>query len=102
MNKINKVSNIQQATDYVYTELQKLNPEIQRDDVYETIMDEIIESVEFILTDNDMTFLEDNSEDPIAMDEYLQRKIPDYHDLINEIANDMVGEVIVGEEDEDI
>lgn len=91
MNKTNRVSNIQQATDVVYAQLKELNPEIQRDDVYETIMDEVIESVEFILTDNDTIFIEDNENDPVALDEYLQRKVPNYHDLINEIVDDMLG-----------
>ena len=93
-----KVSNIQQATDLVFAQLKEINPDIQRDDVYETIMDEVLESVEFILTDNDMIFLEDNEGNPIAIDEYLQRKVPDYHNLINEIVLDMVSEEI-GEEE---
>ena len=91
MNKTNRVSNIEQATDIVYAQLKELNPEIQRDDVYETIMDEVIESVEYILTDNDTIFIEDNENDPVALDEYLQRKVPNYHDLINEIVDDMLG-----------
>ncbi|MCX6825420.1 MAG: hypothetical protein NTY80_04345 [candidate division SR1 bacterium] len=93
-----KVSNIQQATDLVFAQLKEINPDIQRDDVYETIMDEVLESVEFILTDNDMIFLEDNEGNPVAIDEYLQRKVPDYHNLINEIVLDMVSEEI-GEEE---
>ena len=91
---MDKVKNIQQATDVVYAKLKALNPDIEKEDVYDTIMDEVIESVEFILTDEDTRFLEDNEEDNTAIDEYLQRKVPDYHNLINEIVADMVSEEI--------
>ncbi|MFA7298699.1 MAG: hypothetical protein WC010_03585 [Candidatus Absconditabacterales bacterium] len=89
------VKNIQQATDYIYSQLKEINPEIQKDDVYDTIMDEILESVEFTLTDEDVKFLEDNEKDTTAIDEYLQSKIPDYKDLLSDIVVDMVSDEIV-------
>ena len=87
-----KITNTQEATDYVYKQLKEVNAEIQKDDVYDTIMDEIMESSEYILTDEDVKFLEDNEKDTTAIDEYLQRKIPGYQDLISDIVADMVGE----------
>ena len=92
---MDKITNINQATDYVYNQLKELNPDIQRDDVYDTIMDEILESVEYIMTDEDDKFLEDNEKDTTAIDEYLQSKIPDYKDLLSDIVVDMVSDEIV-------
>lgn len=92
---MDKITNINQATDYVYNQLKELNPDIQRDDVYDTIMDEILESVEYTLTDEDDKFLEDNEKDTVAIDEYLQSKIPDYKDLLSDIVVDMVSDEIV-------
>lgn len=93
-----KITTIQEATEYVYNQLKEINPEIQKDDVYDTIMDEVLESVEYILMDEDVKFLEDNEKDPTAIDEYLQSKIPEYHDLLTDIVTDMVSEEIVEEE----
>lgn len=87
-----KITNIAKATEYVYKELKIINPDIEKDDVYDTIMDEILESVEYIMTDEDTKFLEDNEKDTVAIDEYLQSKIPDYHDLLTEIVEDMISE----------
>ena len=86
------------ATEYVYAQLKELNPDIDKDDVYDTIMDEVLESVEYALTDEDVKFLEDNEKDTIAIDEYLQRKIPDYQELLSEIVVDMVSDEIVESE----
>lgn len=93
-----KFTNIKQATEYVYTQLKELNPDIEKDDVYDTIMDEVLESVEYTLTDEDVKFLEDNEKDIIAIDEYLQSKIPDYKDLLTDIVTDMVSDEILLEE----
>ncbi len=92
-----KITNIQQATNYVYNQLKEINPEIEKDDVYDTIMDEVLESTEYIMTDEDMKFLEKNEKDTIAIDEYLARKIPDYNDLLDDIVTDMVGDEIIEE-----
>lgn len=92
-----KITNIQQATNYVYNQLKEINPEIEKDDVYDTIMDEVLESTEYIMTDEDMKFLEENEKDTIAIDEYLARKIPDYNDLLDDIVTDMVGDEIIEE-----
>jgi len=92
---MDNIKNIQQATEYIYTQLKELNPDIQKDDVYDTIMDEILESVEYTLTDEDVKFLEDNEKDPIAIDEYLQSKIPDYKELLSDIVVDMVSDEIM-------
>lgn len=94
---MDKITNINQATDYVYNQLKELNPDIEKNDVYDTIMDEVLESVEYILTDEDVKFLEDNEKDTIAIDEYLQSKIPDYHELLDDIVTDMVSEEILEE-----
>lgn len=89
------IKNIQQATDYVYSQLKQLNPEIEKDDVYDTIMDEILESVEYTMTDEDVKFLEENEKDTKAIDEYLQSKVPDYKDLLSDIVVDMVSDEIL-------
>lgn len=92
---MDNIKNMQQATDYVYTQLKELNPDIQKDDVYDTILDEILESVEYIMTDEDIKFLEDNEKNTTAIDEYLQSKIPDYKDLLSDIVVDMVSDEIM-------
>jgi hypothetical protein len=94
---MDNIKNIQQATEYIYTQLKELNPDIQKDDVYDTIMDEILESIEYTLTDEDVKFLEDNEKDPTAIDEYLQSKIPDYKELLSDIVVDMVSDEIMEE-----
>lgn len=91
------IKSIQQATDYVYKQLKELNPDIEKDDVYDTILDEVLESVEYIMTDEDTKFLEDNEKDPTAIDEYLQSKIPDYKELLSDIVVDMVSDEIIEE-----
>ncbi len=92
-----KITNLNQATQYVYNQLKELNPTIEQEDVYDTILDEVLESVEYALSDEDMNFVETNSNKPEAMDEYLAKKIPDYQDLLDDIVTDMVSEEILGE-----
>jgi len=92
-----KIKNMKQATDYVYNQLKEINPDIEKDDVYDTIMDEVLESAEYIMTDEDVKFLEDNEKDTVAIDEYLQSKIPDYEELLSDIVVDMVSEEILEE-----
>lgn len=93
---MSKITNMQQAADYVYEQLKEVNAEIKKEDVYDTIVDEVLESVEYALTDEDIKFLEDNIKTPEAIDEYLQKKIPEYQDLLDDIVVDMVGEEIAG------
>ena len=90
-----KISNMQQATDYLYKQLKEMNPDIQKDDVYDTIMDEVFESIEYALTDEDVQYLENNENDTKAIDAYLQSKITDYEDLLTDIVVDMVSDEIV-------
>lgn len=93
-----KPTNIQQATEYVYAQLKEINPDVEKNDVYDTIMDEVLESAEYIMTDEDIRFLEENAENQQAIDEYLQSKVPDYQDLLDDIVTDMVSEEILEEE----
>lgn len=90
-----KITNIKQATQYVYNQLQKINPEISKEDVYDTILDEVLESVEYALQDEDMRFLEENEKNTAAIDEYLSSILPEYADLLDDIVTDMVSEEIV-------
>jgi len=90
-----RITNIKDATDYVYKQLKELNPDIEKDDVYDTIIDEVLESVEYIMTDEDTRFLEENEKNPTAIDEYLQSKIPDYKELLSDIVVDMVSDEIM-------
>jgi hypothetical protein len=92
-----KITNIKQATEYVYAQLKELNPDIQKDDVYDTIMDEVLESVEYALTDEDVKFLEDNEKDTSAIDDFLQTRIPEYQELLSDIVVDMVSDEILEE-----
>lgn len=87
-----KVSTMEEAADLIYEELKEVNAEIKKEDVYDTILDEVLESVEDELSDADIKFLEDNIKTPEAIDEYLQKKISSYHELINDIVSDMTGE----------
>jgi hypothetical protein len=90
-----KITNITQASEYVYKQLKEINPEIEKDDVYDTIMDEVLESTEYIMTEEDMKFLEENEKNLQAIDEYLSRKIPDYSDLLDDIVTDMVSDEMI-------
>lgn len=92
-----KINTIKQATDYLYKKLKEMNPDIEKDDVYDTIMDEILESIEYTLTDDDVKFLEENEKDMSAIDDYLQSLLPDYKDLLSDIVADMIDDEIIEE-----
>ncbi|MEI7563633.1 MAG: hypothetical protein WCJ39_08635 [bacterium] len=87
-----KFTNMQSATNYVYGKLKEINPTVEKEDVYDTIMEEVMESVEYELTEEDTRFLEENQEDAQVIDSYLQNKIDDYGELLSEIVTDMVEE----------
>lgn len=90
-----KITNIKQATEYVYNQLKEINSDIEKDDVYDTIMDEVLESVEYAMSDEDVRFLEENEKNMDAVDDYLQWIIPDYQDLLSDIVVDMVSDEII-------
>lgn len=83
---------MQSATNYVYAKLKEINPTVEKEDVYDTIMEEVMESVEYELTEEDTRFLEENQEDAQVIDTYLQNKLDDYEELLSEIVTDMVEE----------
>lgn len=93
-----KVTNMKQATEVIYNQIKELNPEVEKDDVYDTIMDEILESVEYALTEEDVRFLEENEKNTTAIDEYLQWIIPDYQILLDDIVTDMISDEIIDSE----
>lgn len=90
-----KITNIKQATEYVYNQLKEINPDIEKDDVYDTIMDEVLESIEYAMSEDDVRFLEENEKNMDAIDEYLGSIIPDYKDLLSDIVVDMVSDEII-------
>lgn len=94
---MDKITTLQQATDYVYDKLKELNPDTSKDDIYNTILDEVLESSEYIMLDEDIRFMEDNANDQTAIEEYLERKIPEYHELLTDIVTDMVSEEFLEE-----
>lgn len=93
-----KITNMKQATEYVYNQLKELNPDIEKDDVYDTIMDEVLESIEYAMSEDDVRFLEENEKNMDAIDEYLGSIIPDYKDLLSDIVVDMISDEIVESE----
>jgi len=92
-----KITNIKQATEHVYSQLKEINTDIEKDDVYDTIMDEVLESVEYAMSDEDVRFLEENKKNMDTIDEYLKWIIPDYQDLLSDIVVDMVSDEILEE-----
>jgi hypothetical protein len=66
-----KITNMKQATEYVYNQLKEINPDIEKDDVYDTIMDEVLESIEYAMSEDDVRFLEENEKNMDTIDEYL-------------------------------
>lgn len=91
------ITNIQEATEYVYEKLKETRPELNKNDVYDSILDEMMAASEFMMMDDDDRFLEDNANDPQAIDEYLQSKLPNYHEQLIATVEDLVGEEIVEE-----
>lgn len=87
-----EIKTLKKATDTVYAELEKINSDISKDDVYDTILDEILESMEYMMTDDDVRFLEDNEDNMEAVDDLFQTKLPNYHELLTEIVEDMVSD----------
>ncbi len=92
-----KIKNIKQATERVYAQLKELNPDVEKDDVYDTIMDEVLESVEYALSEEDVRFLEENEKNTSAIDEYLKSIIPEYQELLSDIVVDMLSNEIIEE-----
>jgi len=86
---------MKQATEYVYNQLKEINPDIEKDDVYDTIMDEVLESIEYAMSEDDVRFLEENEKNMDTIDEYLGSIIPDYKDLLSDIVVDMVSDEII-------
>ena len=86
---------MKQATEYVYNQLKEINPDIEKDDVYDTIMDEVLESIEYAMSEDDVRFLEENEKNMDTIDEYLGWIIPDYKDLLSDIVVDMVSDEII-------
>lgn len=93
-----KFANMQSATDYLYNYVKELNPTVEKDDIYDTLLDEIMESAEFVLTDDDIRYLEDNMDNQELTDNYLKTKIPDYEELLGEIVTDMISDEIIEKE----
>ena len=89
------ITNIQEATEYVYSQLKEINPTIEKDDVYDSIIDEVLESTEYKLDDEDLRFLENNYKNTQSIDTYLQTKIPEYEELLSYITLDMISDEII-------
>ncbi len=86
-----------QATTYVYNYLKDINPIIEEEDVYDSMLDEVIASIGYLLNDDDIRVLEKNSNNKQFIDEYLSKKIPDFADLLDDIVIDIVSEEILEE-----
>jgi len=88
-------SNIKDATQYTYDQLREVNPDIIKEWLYDNILDEVIQSSEYILSDEDLDLINQHLEDGAFVDAYLQKKIPDYSQLLSDIVLDMVSEEVL-------
>lgn len=87
-----KITNMQEATQALYEEINKINPDIKEEDVYEIILDEVLESIEDQLSDKEIQDLETNNKTPEDLEKYLQKKIPNFQTLLKKIVEDMISE----------
>lgn len=87
-----KITNMEEATQCLYKEIKKINPDIKEGDVYEIILDEVLESIEDDLSDKEIEDLEKNNKNPEDLEKYLQKKIPNYWNFLTDIVEDMISE----------
>ena len=85
-------TNLNEAIEYVFTQLQNVNPDITKEDVTDSIIDEILESTEYAMIDEDDRFLEESEKDVNAINDFLQTKISNYPQLLLEVVSDILDE----------
>ena len=69
-----------------------MNPEIQEEEIYETILEEVLESADVELSEHDIEVLDEHNADLVFIDKFLQKKVPDYQELLTEIVEDMIND----------
>jgi hypothetical protein len=86
------MKSIEEATKYIHTIIKEMNPEIQEEEIYETILEEVLESADVDLSEHDIEVLDEHNADLEFIDKFLQKKVPDYQELLTEIVEDMIND----------
>lgn len=87
-----KITSIANATQIIYEKVKTINPEVEEEDIYYAIVDEVFESLKEELSEDDINILEEHQDDKKFIDTYLQKKISDYAELLTEIVEDMTSD----------
>ena len=85
-----KITTIQEATKYLHKLIQETNPEVQEEEIFETLLEEVLESSDVELTREEVETLDEHTDDLVFIDHFLQKKIPNYQEMIGDIVEDMV------------
>jgi len=86
------MKSIEEATKYIHAIIKEMNPEIQEEEIYETILEEVLESADVDLSEHDIEVLDEHNADLEFIDKFLQKKVPDYQELLTEIVEDMIND----------
>ena len=86
------MKSIDEATKYIHAIIKEMNPEIQEEEIYETILEEVLESADVELSEHDIEVLDEHNADLVFIDKFLQKKVPDYQELLTEIVEDMIND----------
>jgi len=86
------MKSIDEATKYIHNIIKEMNPEVQEAEIYETILEEVLETADVELSEHDIEVLDEHNADLEFIDKFLQKKVPDYQELLTEIVEDMISD----------
>ena len=90
----------QEATQYIYETIQKVDPNaeiLDKDNIIGILQEEILDKLELEMTPEDIETLDKNKEDENFFDTYLKAKYSDYQNILTDIVNDILGWYILNE-----
>lgn len=91
-----------EAVNYVHnyiSQYEKWWEIIDRDTLYEMMEQELLEAVEWILSDGDMK-ARVSSKDDTYLDKLLDERLEDYPTLLQEMSNDIISDYVLSEDKE--
>ncbi|HOG15047.1 MAG TPA: hypothetical protein PK674_00475 [Candidatus Absconditabacterales bacterium] len=91
---------LKEVVNYIHnymTEYEKGGEVIEKDILYDMMEEELLDTVEGVLTEEDMKNWV-NSEDDTFLDKILDERLEDYPGLLESIKNDVLNEYVLGDE----
>jgi hypothetical protein len=91
---------LKEVVNYIHnymTEYEKWWEVIEKDILYDMMEEELLDTVEWVLTEEDMKNWV-NSEDDTFLDKILDERLEDYPGLLESIKNDVLNEYVLWDE----